>query len=178
MIPSLTEICTCCGGYENQPVLQLFDDKCFKIVDGKDTHGDFCIKDFAFPVDGYSCVGLTLDLDGGEITLFDNQLGAFSPSSVLESGKSYARGVLVRIVYPTYDEDGEALTFTQKSVKISIEDSVTLTASEFPMMDLFTIFTNPKSNKVEDLINKIKIINPNLKYKVRVSALVLYGQAE
>lgn len=177
MIPSLTEICTCCGGYENQPILQLFDDKCFRVVDGKDVHGEFCIKDFAFPVDGYSCVGLTLDLAGGELTLFDNQVGMVSPN-ILESGKAYARGVMVRIVYPTYDEDGEALTLTDKTVKISIENAETLTSSEVPLYDLFTIFTNPKSNKVEDLINKIKIINPNLKYKVRVSALVLYGQAE
>jgi hypothetical protein len=178
MIPSLNEICTCCGGYESQPVLQLFDDKCFRIVEGKDVHGEFCLKDFAFPADGYSCVSQNVDIDGGEIVLFDNQLGSFSPSAVLESGKSYARGLLVRIVYPTYDEDGEALTFTQKTVKAVIENSETLIPSEFPIYDLFTIFTNPKSNKVEDLINKIKIVNPNLKYKVRVNALVLYGQAE
>jgi hypothetical protein len=177
MIPSLTEICTCCGGYENQPILQLFDDKCFRVVDGKDIHGEFCIKDFAFPVDGYSCVGLTLDFDGGELVLFDNQVDMVSPT-ILESGKSYARGVMVRIIYPTNNEDGEALTFTEKTVKISIENAETLTAAEFPLYDLFTIFTNPKSNRVEDLINKIKIVNPNLKYKVRVSALVLYGQAE
>ena len=178
MIPNLTEICTCCGGYGSQPVLQLFDDKCFRIVDGKDIHGEFCLKDFAFPVDGYSCVGLNIDLDGGEIVLFDNQLGAFSPSALLESGKTYARGVLVRLVYPTYDEDGEELKFTQKKATLVMENAETLAASEFPIYDLFTIFTNPKSNKVEDLINKIKIVNPNLKYKIRVNALVLYGQAE
>lgn len=176
MIPNLTEICTCCGGYENQPLLQLFDDKCFKIIDGKDTHSEFCLKDFAFPVDGYSCVALNVNLDGGEIVLFDNQLNTLSPL-VLESGKAYARGVLVRVVYPAYDEDGEAVTFTQKNVKITIENS-NFNEIEVPIFDLFTIFTNPKSNRVEDLINKIKIINPNLKYKVRVNALVLYGQAE
>lgn len=176
MIPNLTEICTCCGGYENQPILQLFDDKCFKIVDGKETHGEFCLKDFAFPVDGYSCVALNVNLEGGEIVLFDNQLDTISPL-VLESGKAYARGVLVRIVYPTYDEDGETITLTQKNVKLSIQNSE-FNEIQVPLYDLFTIFTNPKSNSVEELINKIKIINPNLKYKVRVNALVLYGQAE
>jgi hypothetical protein len=176
MIPNLTEICTCCGGYENQPQLQLFDDKCFKIVDGKDAHSEFCLKDFAFPVDGYSCVALNVNLEGGEITLFDNQLENFSPAT-LESGKAYARGLLLRIVYPTYDESGETITFTQKNVKLTIQNSE-FNEIEIPIFDLFTIFTNPKSNKVEELINKIKIINPNLNYKVRVNALVLYGQAE
>jgi hypothetical protein len=178
MIPNLDEICTCCGGYDDQPIFQLFDDKCFKIVNGKDIDAEFCLKDFAFPVDGHSCVSLNLELDGGEIVLFDNQLGTFSPSAILESKKAYARGVLVKITYPVYDEDGETLTLTKKNVKIVMENAVDFTPAEFPLYDLFTIFTNPKSNKTEDLINKIKIVNPNLNYKVRVNALILYGQAE
>ena len=175
---NLDEICTCCGGNENQPILQLFDDRCFRVVEGKETHGEFCIKDFAFPVDGYQCTGLNVSLDGGEITLFDNALGSLSPSSTLESGKLYARGIMVKIIYPTNDTNGEEIKLVNKSVKIEIEDAETLTATEYPLYDFFTIFTNPKSNKASDLINKIKILNPNLLYNVRVSALVLYGKAE
>lgn len=174
---NLNEICTCCGGYENQPILQLFDDRCFRVVDGKETHGEFCIKDFAFPVDGYQCTGLNASLNGGEITLFDNEVTLISPSGVLESGKLYARGVMIRIYYPTNDENGEEIKLIDKSVKILIEDAETLTSNEYPLYDLFTIFTNPKSNKTSDLINKIKIINPNLLYNIRVTALVLYGKA-
>jgi hypothetical protein len=40
------------------------------------------------------------------------------------------------------------------------------------------MFTNPKSNDPEDLINKIEIINPNLDYVIKVSALVLFGKAD
>ena len=179
MIPRLDEICTCCGGYENQPILQLFNDKCFKIVDGADTKGDFCVGDFAFPVDGYNCIGLNLELDGGEITIFDNNISLLSPASdLLESGKSYARGLLLRIFYPKTDSNGEDLTYSSKSVRIYIEDAETLIGTEYPLFDFFTIFTNAKSNKVKDLINKIKIINPNELYGVRVSALVLFGNAE
>ena len=179
MIPKLDEICTCCGGYENQPILQLFNDGCFRIVDGKDAKGEFCIKDFAFPVDGYTCVGLNIELDGGEITIFDNNISMLSPTSeFLESGKSYARGVLIRIFYPTNDSNGEEIQYSDKSVRVYLEDAETLIGTSYPIYDFFTMFTNAKSNKVKDLINKIKILNPNELYGVRVTALVLFGNAE
>jgi hypothetical protein len=177
MIPNLDEICTCCGGYPNQPILQLFDDRCFRVVEGKETSGEFCLKDFAFPVDGKSCVGLTVDLDGGEITLFDNQLTQVSPSTLLESGKEYVRGILLKVIYPTKDEDGEAVTTDIKNVTLIIENAEPFSSAEYPLYEFFSIFTNPKSNKATDIINKIKIVNPNLKYKIRVSALILYGTA-
>lgn len=177
MIPNLNEICECCGGYENQPILQIFSDNCFRVVDGKSTHGEFCIGNFAFPVDGYSCLALNAEAGGGEVTVFDNQVGVLSPSAVLESGKLYARGVMIRITYPTSDTNGETVGLVDKSIRISIEDAATLTATEYPLYDFFTMFTNPKSNKVEDLINKIKIINSNTLFSIRVSALVLFGKA-
>jgi hypothetical protein len=177
MIPNLNQVCDCCGGSESQPLLQLFDNKCFKIVDGKTTSGEFCLSDFAFPVDGYSCANLNIELDGGEYTLFDNQTGMISPNAVLETGKLYARGVLVKITYPVNDENGEEILLVDKSINIAIQTADTLVETVYPMYNLFTIFTNPKSNKAEHLINKIKIINPNQDFKIRISALVLFGQA-
>ena len=146
MIPNLNEICTCCGGYENQPLLQLFDDKCFRIVEGKETHGEFCLKDFAFPVDGYTCLGLNVDVDGGEMTIFDNQALLISPSAVLESEKLYARGVMIRITYPVNNTNGEEIELVDKSVKIEIENAEPLGSQQYPLYDFFMIFTNPKSN--------------------------------
>ena len=122
-------------------------------------------------------MGMNVTIDGGEIILFDNALGAFSPSAVLESEKLYARGIMIRIIYPVNNTDGEEIQLVDKSVKIEIEDSETLTPTQYPLYDFFTIFTNPKSNKASDLINKIKIVNPNLLYNIRVSALILYGKA-
>jgi hypothetical protein len=176
MAINLNEICDCCGGAE-QSILQLFNDKCFRIVTGKDTSEEFCLKDFAYPVDGHTCVGLNVTVDG-EITLFDNQVGAISPSGILESGKEYARAVLVRVSYPINDINGDEILFSDKSVRVFIENAETLESLDHPMYDFFTIFTNPKSNKSNDLINKIKIINPNLLYTVRVTALVLFGVAD
>ena len=175
---NLNEVCDCCGGTESQPILQLFDDRCFRVVEGKDVHGEFCLKDFAFPADGYSCIGLNVDTDGGEILIFDNKLDTLSPSSELISGELYARGVLIRIVYPTYDNNGESLTLADKSMKLYIENGESLAGIELPLYDLFTMFTNPKSNKTSELINKIKVVNPSTKFKIRVVALVIYGKAD
>ena len=174
MIPNLNEICDCCGGYENQPVLQLFDNKCFGIIDGKEISEDFCLKDFVFPTDGYSCVGITVAADGGTSTLFDNQLPV--PLATLESGKAYARGLLLKITYPTNDLNSEEILFVNKRVKLAIEtfDGI---STEYPLYNLFTIFTNPKSSDPSELINKIEITNPNADYPIRISALILFGNA-
>jgi hypothetical protein len=174
MVPNLNEICDCCGGYENQPILQLFDNKCFGIVDGKDISEEFCIKDFAFPTDGYSCVGITLEADGGTTTLFNNNLP--QPPVELESGKAYARGILLKITYPTNDSNSEEISFVNKNMILTIEtyDGV---STDYPIYNFFAIFCNPKSKVPADIINKIEITNPNADYPVRISALVLFGNA-
>ena len=174
MIPNLNEICECCGGYENQPILQLFDNKCFGIVDGKEISEDFCLKDFAFPTDGYSCVGITVQEDGGTATLFDNQLPI--PLVTLESGKAYARGILLKITYPTDNLNSEEILISDKNVSLTIEtyDGDSLT---YPLYNFFSIFTNPKSNEPNQIINKIELTNPNVDYPIRISALILFGNA-
>lgn len=174
MIPNLNEICDCCGGYENQPMLQLFDNKCFGIVDGKEITEDFCLKDFAFPTDGYSCVGITVQEDGGTTTLFDNQLTV--PLATLDSGKAYARGILLKITYPTNDLNSEEILISAKNVILTIEtyDGI---STDYPLYNFFSIFTNPKSNDPSQIINKIEITNPNVDYPIRIAALILFGNA-
>jgi hypothetical protein len=172
---SLNDICTCCGGYENQPILQLFDDKCFKIVNTSESGCGFCLGDFAYPVDGHTCLALNVAINGGEVTVFDNVLDPLN-TDPLPSETLYARAALIRIHYPTNDEDGEEIQYVDKSVKVRITNYQGF-ESELPVNDLFTIFTNAKSNAQSDLINKIRIVNPNLNYVVRVTALVLFGKA-
>jgi hypothetical protein len=174
MVPNLNEICDCCGGYENQPMLQLFDNKCFGIVDGKDITEDFCMKDFAFPTDGYSCIGITLQEDGGNTVLFDNNLPF--PLAVLESGKSYARGILLKITYPTNDLNSEEILIANKNVVLTI-DTYNGVSTDYPLYNFFSIFTNPKSNDPSQIINKIELSNPNVDYPIRISALILFGNA-
>jgi hypothetical protein len=155
-------------------MLQLFDNKCFGIVDGKDETEDFCIKDFAFPTDGYSCVGITLQEDGGTNTLFDNQLPV--PLVSLESGKAYARGILLKITYPTNDLNSEEILISAKNVILTIE-TYDGTSTDYPLYNFFSIFTNPKSNDPSQIINKIVLTNPNVDYPIRISALILFGNA-
>lgn len=178
-IASLNNICSDCGGYENQPILRILDTKCFGVMDGKNVDDEFCLKNFGIPVDGTSCVNLNVDLDGGELTIFDNKIEQFSPAEdLLNSGSLYARGLLLKVTFPLNDENTEEIPFIDKSINIYIESAETLVGNTYPLFELFTIFTNPKSNKVKDLINKIKIINPNTNYKVRINALIVYGTAE
>lgn len=175
MIPKLSEICDCCGGNGSQEYLKLFDDQCFKIISGADTLGSFCLKDFIFPVDGHACLATTVK-PGAETLIFDNQLVPFSPSDDLETGSSYARGLILRIFYPITDDDGNDLSIVDKNVTLVVENS-NLQQNTYSLYDLFTIFTNPKSNDPQNLINKIKVINPNANYSIKVSALVIYGES-
>ena len=84
---------------------------------------------------------------------------------------------MVKITYPVNKKNGEEIQLVDKSVQIAIQTADTLVETVYPLYTLFMIFTNPKSNQTEDLINKIKIINPNLDYKIRISALILFGKA-
>lgn len=178
MISNLNDFCDCCGG-DSQPILQLFNDKCFKVVEGKEARESFCLNDFAFPTDGESCVGLTGTVDGGTVVLFDNNvlIEQTSPAQLLDSGRLYARGILLKVTYPANDNNGEEILIADKSVTLLIEKADTLEVTEYSLYNFFAIFTNPKSNNPSDLINKIEIINPNLDYQVRVSALIVYGLA-
>jgi len=163
----------------NQAILQLFNDKCFKIVQKTETAGDFCIGDFAFPVDGYSCIHLDADVDNGEIILFDNHiLTSGSPMLDLSTGVVYARGIILKVTYPTNDSNGEEIDISDKNVELWIEDAASLTYKGHPLYNLFTMFTNPTSNNPIHLINRIKIVNPNLLYAVKISALIVYGKVK
>ena len=65
---------TAIGKYTLGYIKQLFNDKCFKIVDKDATTGQFCIGDFAFPADGYSCISIEVGGSGSEHVIFDNGL--------------------------------------------------------------------------------------------------------
>jgi hypothetical protein len=176
MIPKINNICDCCDS--DQSILQLFNDQCFKIIDGADTKGSFCLSDFAFPSDGYSCLDLNLNVLNGETTLFDNEiLTVGSPSITLTKGNLYARGILLKITYPVNDDNGEEILITDKNVELWIEDAATLIYKQLPLYNLFIMFTNPKSNDPSQLINRIKVVNPN-DYKVKVTGLVIFGEAQ
>jgi hypothetical protein len=162
----------------NQKILQLFNNKCFTIVDGADSKSVFCLDDFAFPVDGSSCISIDIEMDNGEIILFDNNIELIgSPAEPLVEGKQYVRGILLKIDYPENDNNGEEIDITNKRVELYIEDSELFEYRRYPLYNLFTIFTNPKSNNASDLINKIKVVNPN-DFNISITGLLIYGKVQ
>jgi len=176
-IPKINNFCSKSGS--TQAILQLFDDKTFKIVDGANTKNGFDLSDFAFPVDSMSCIEIDVVMDGGELTLFDNEILTIgSPSLDLTEGSLFVRGIMIKITYPVNDDNGDEINITDKSVELWIEDAETLTFKKLPLYNLFTLFTNPKSNDPKDLINRIKIVNPNALYKVKITGLIVYGKAQ
>lgn len=174
MAPMLNDICDCCGGSESQEILQLFDGKYFGIVDGKNVNEKFDLSDFAFPTDGYTCAGLNIESSGGTHEIFNNNLPV--PLLTLQSGKAYARGLLLKITYPTNDSNSEEILISDKSVTLTIEtfDGV---STDYPLYNFFAMFTNPKSNDPSKVINKIEVTNQNTDYTIRISALILFGNA-
>jgi hypothetical protein len=179
MISKVNDICNK-DGSTSQEILQLFDDKCFKLVKGADVTGSFCLDDFAFPSDGHICMSMNIEMGGGEeLTLFDNEiLTVGSPASELEMNDMYVRGIIIKITYPVNDDDGEEIDITDKSVELWIEDAATLQYKKYSLYNLFSIFTNPKSNDPSDLINRIKIVNPNELFDIKVDGLIIYGKVQ
>jgi hypothetical protein len=156
----LNDICDCCGGSESQEILQLFDGKYFGIVDGKNVNEKFA--------------GLNLESSGGTHEIFNNNLPV--PLLTLQSGKAYARGILLKITYPTNDSNSEEVLISDKNVTLTIEtfDGI---STDYPLYNFFAIFSNPKSNDPSKVINKIEITNLNTDYAIRISALILFGNA-
>jgi len=176
---SIPKINTLCNSSSTQDILQLFDDKCFKVVSGTSTGSEFCLADFAFPVDGTSCMSLSAEMLGGEIVLFDNEILTIgSPVTDLTLDKIYVRGILLKITYPINDDNGEEIDIANKSVELWIEDAETLTYKKYNLYNLFAMFTNPKSNDPTDLINRIKIVNSNSTFNIKVSGLITYGKVK
>jgi hypothetical protein len=177
-IPKLDRVCDTKAS-DSQAILQLFDDKCFKIVEKAKADSVFCLDDFAFPVDGKSCIHLEGEMNGGELMLFDNQiLTVGSPTLDLQSGAIYVRGIMIKIKYPENNSNGEEIDIIDKNVEIWIEDAETLNYKKHSMYNLFAMFTNPKSNDPRHLINRIKIVNPNPLYSVSITALMVYGKVK
>ena len=175
MIPSVTNFCE---NSSSQPILQLFDDKCFKIIEGSDTLSQFCLSDFAMPSDGHQCFNISIS-SLGEFTMFDNGMtGQGSPLPDLTTDQLYIRSVFIYVDYPTVDENGEEIDIKNKNVQLWIEDAESLTYKKHPLYNLFMLTTNPKSSDPITLINRIKIVNPNADFKISIRGLATYGKAE
>lgn len=177
-IPKIKDICEDCG--DHSAILQLTDSKEFGIFEhGSGSQiGSLDLSDFASPVDGHTCTHLQVTINSGEIELFNNGITNAGSPSVLDEGTLYVRGIMIKIDYPKLDNNGEEIDIKDKNVELWIEDAGSLQYKKHPMYNLFTLITNPKSNDPTQLINKIKIVNPNSLFEVKVNGLITFGKAE
>ena len=160
-----------------KPLLTLID-QCFTISDQDKVTAQFCLDDFAYPVDGKQCIGLEVpkSIDGAEdqsLVLFDNQIVISSPAEDLDKNKSYVRGILLKIEYLEQDENSEEVPLVSKKCFITITNSLGEECT-YPLYNFFSIFTNPESVDPQDFINKIVVTNPSTEYSFKVDALILY----
>ncbi len=178
-IPKITDICADCD--DNTDILQLSNNQEFTIIEGGSgsATGGISLKDFGYPSDGYTCIHLDLKVNFGEIEIFNNDLSSVgSPSIELEEGSQYARGVIINIEYPKLNDNGEEIDIVDKNVELWLQDSQLLEYKQYPLHNLFMLFTNPKSNDPIQLINKIKIVNPNALFEVKVKGLIIHGKTK
>jgi hypothetical protein len=167
---------TACGTIPTKPIMTLID-QCFTVSDCDTTTAQFCLDEFAYPVDGYRCYNLEIPkscegcLDES-ITLFDNEIEIASPSEDLSKEKLYARGLLLYIDYQFEDSNGEEVPLKAKKAWITITNANNEECT-YPMYNFFSIFTNPETVDPSDFINKIKVTNPSDKYSFDVRALVI-----
>lgn len=177
-IPKIKDICEDCG--DQSSILQLTDSKEFGIFEqGSGSKiGSLDLSDFASPVDGHTCTHLNITINSGELELFNNGITNLGSPAILDEGRLYVRGIIIKIDYPKLDINGEEIAISDKNAEIWIADAESLQYKKYPMHTLFTLITNPKSNDPSQLINKIKIVNPNSLFEVKVNGIITFGKAE
>ena len=169
-----------CSTVSVKHLLTLID-QCFTISDQDKVTAQLCLDDFAYPVDGKQCIGLEVpkSIEGAEdqsLVLFDNGITITSPVEDLDKNKSYVRGVLLKIVYLTEDENSEEVPLISKKCFITITNALGEECT-YPLYNFFSIFTNPETVDPQDFINKIVVTNPSTKYSFKVDALLIYTKS-
>lgn len=169
-----------CSTVEIKPILSLLEN-CFVIQDKTKVTGKICLDDFAYPVDGKQCIGLEVpkSIEGAEdqsLILFDNEITISSPSEDLDKDISYVRGIILKVIYNTDDENSEEVPLISKKCFITITNSLGEECT-YPLYNFFSIFTNPETLDPQDFINKIVITNPSTKYSFYIDALIIYTKS-
>lgn len=164
----------CSTGEPNKETLQLIDG-CFKVINTKgETLAGFCVsKCFSYPVDNYEIKNLTID-PNSSVILFDNQLQG--TENALDATKTYARGIIVLIMYPTADLNGLPVDPALKSARIE-ETDADGAAINAPVGDFFSRFNNPFTINSTKITNRLSVINTEA-FPINVKAIVIYTKAE
>lgn len=183
-----------------------FVNKCLSISTNKQVEFTMCdLSNFVYPVDGYSLVDIELS-PGLSVLLFDNKLENitleypedsilhypfgnnteyFENAGTIENPgyyllsktDTYTRGYVLFVEYPVLDIDRNPVLTENKSVKISTYDRE-LQSFDSIVHTFNTNFSNSMTRNANSLINKIEITNSNLKFSVKIRALLVYSKSE
>lgn len=190
-----------CSNESTKNTLKVLD-RCFIIANRSKTEAKFCdLEKFEYPVDGHLLIDFEVH-PGETLSVYNNSLedvlssnpsgsnlnfplGAGTeyfeitgPSSspeyfILPNDRSYSRGCVLYIDYPTTDLNGEAVLPADMSCSIAMTDRE-LNSQTYPVSQFFSHFANPATRNANKLINRIEITNPNLNFPIKVRGLIVY----
>lgn len=190
-----------CANESTKNSLKVLD-RCFIIANRAKTEAKFCdLEKFEYPVDGHLLIDFEVH-PGETLSVYNNSLEDVlssnpsgsdlhfplgsgteyfeisGPSSspeyfILPNDRSYSRGCVLYIDYPTTDLNGEAVIPADLSCSISMTDRE-LNSQTYPVSQFFSHFANPATRNANKLINRIEITNPNLNFPIKVRGLIVY----
>lgn len=177
-------------------------DRCFIIANRAKSEAKFCdLEKFQYPVDGHLLIDFEVH-PGETLSVYNNSLEDIlssnpsgvelhyplgkgteyfeisGPSSspeyfILPNDRSYSRGCVIYVDYPTTDLTGEAVNPANMSCSITLYGR-DLAAQTYPVSQFFSHFANPATRDANKLINRIEITNPNLNFPIKVRGLIVY----
>ena len=182
-------------------------DRCFSIFSGSDKETSFCaLQEFAYPVDSSLSIDFEV-CAGETLVIYDNGtdlVPTYGPSGttlnypfgdsgeyveaaytdpsgtpqyyVVSNDRNYARGCMLYVKYPMTDSDGSDILPADSECQLKITNR-NLDEFIMPLSDFFAHFVNPETRGADSLINKIEVVNPNIKFSVKVKGLIIYTKS-
>lgn len=95
---------------------------------------------------------------------------------VIANDRNYVRGCILYVKYPTKDKNGDDILPADYECKIKFTNRLFETF-EVPLHQFFAHFANPETRGADSLINKLEIYNPNSKFSIKVTGLVIYTKS-
>ena len=83
---------------------------------------------------------------------------------------------MLYVKYPMTDSDGSDILPADSECQLKITNR-NLDEFIMPLSDFFAHFVNPETRGADSLINKIEVVNPNIKFSVKVKGLIIYTKS-
>jgi hypothetical protein len=160
------DLANICNGINNTMNLELVDG-CFSIVKGANILSELCcFKGLVSPVDGFRRTTEQIE-SNSSFVIFDNKFDV-SPSNSL---RLQTRGFIIFVGYPTIDDAGIEIDDSELNLIIRITNN-NGESFDVPFYLFYSVLNNPITTDVDNLINKVEIINNN-NYTVNASILTI-----